>query len=207
MALELALVQPPNMYDVSPPATYEEARQVLYSTGQILLDVIDSQPPQQTFAQTLTAQTLKELGRGWTSIFSVMPADPISAAPGNARFQWSPGDSLVIAFPEGDPGQQVCSAVEGFYRSATWREVMEEGSGLQLEELLGEFEMHYQQNLEAGAGPWMVEVLSELVTELYAKLFRFEDTQGPLLSNLEIRWGGADGCLEPLANEYRASRR
>lgn len=206
MALELALVQPPNMYDVSPPATYEMAGEMLYSTGKILLDVIDGQPAQQTYAQTLTAQTLRELGRGWTSVFSIMPSDPSNPEPGHARFQWSPGAELVLAFPDYDIGQEACDAMEGFYRAAVWRDVMRQGSGMQLPHLLGQFEALYSQALDGGATQRMAEAVGEMVTELYAMLFQFEATGGPLMTELKIQWGGAGECLPTLAQEYRASR-
>lgn len=206
MPLSLALVQPPSMYDVSPPATYEEAGQLLYSSGRVMADVVESQPPQKTFAQTLTAQTLKELAQGWTSIFSVMAADPASPQPGSARFQWNPGGTLVVDLPSQSVGQEVCDGMEGVFRAATWRQVMKAGDGMLLSELLGQFEIRYQSNLEAGAGSAMADAVSDLVVEFYDALFRFEGG-GPLLTDLEIQWGAADECLAPLAAEYRANRR
>lgn len=207
MMLELVLVQPPNMYEVTPPATYAEAGQMLYSAGEIILNVVEAQPTQETFEQTLTAQTLKELGRGWTSVFSIMPSDPSSPEPGNARFQWVPGETLHIAFPEDAIGQQACDGIEGLYRAVTWREVMQFQGRRQLPELLGEFELRYLGTLESGATERMADAVGDLVTELYGMLFQFKGTNDTLLKKLEVNWGGAGDCLPALAKEYRNSRR
>lgn len=206
--MELALVQPPNMYAVSQPATYAEAGQMLYSTGEIILDLVEAQPPQQTFAQTLTAQTLKELGRGWTKLFSIMPAEPTEPAPWNARFQWVPGEKLVVAYPEHEISQEACDSIEGFYRAATWRQIMKHsGARQQLPELLGQFEVAYPANLDSGASARMAEAVNELLVELYGMLFEFEGSGAPLIADLDIRWGAAGECLPAMAQAYRASRR
>lgn len=205
MALELALAQSPDMYDVAPPASYQEAGQLLYSAGQIVHDIIDDQPPQKTFSQILTAQMLKDLSGGWMAIFRVAAPDPSAPQPGEVRFSWMPGGTLAIAFPD-TVSSNLCKGIDGLYRAATWREVMEIGSGMQLDGLSGEFDWRYQERLDGGVGPAAEDVIERATVELYEMLFRFEDDGSPLITALDISWGGADQCLQSLAEAYRNSQ-
>lgn len=205
MSLELALVQPPNMYIVSQPATYQEAGQLLYSAGVIINELIDGQPPQATYAQALTAQTLKDLGRGWTEIFTIMAPEPSSPEPHQARFMWEPGGSLSIAFPQGVATEAVCSAMEDFYRAATWHEVMKEASpGAVLNELTGSFDVRFERNMDPNATQRMAEAVGNTATELFETLFRFEGGETPLMTGMTIRWESGIDCLDVIEDNHRA---
>lgn len=205
MPLELALVQPPAMYDVAPPSTYQEAGQLLHSAGKIVHDTVEQQPKQETYAQILTAQMLKDLSGGWMDVFSIAASDPADPQAGEVRFRWQPGGTLSVVMPD-HASPEFCSGVEGLYRGATWREVMEAGDGMRLSGLSGEFDWRYQGHLDEGAGEGMGDAIAMATVDLYGMLFRFEDDGSPLVQDIEINWGAADECLKSLAASYRNNK-
>lgn len=205
MSLALALAAPPNMFDVSRPASYVEARDTLVLAGSVLSKTINEQPSQKSIAQVLTAQTLKDLGTGWQLIFSSTPIDPESSI-GGPRFSWEPSKKLVIAFSDSQVSGIECQGIEKLFRAAVWRELMGRMSG---DESIDSVEQTMSvRAAEKATNDTYSKIAADIEAvsvEVFGQLFKFERSTSPLFSSLDIRWGRAATCITTMGDEYRAA--
>lgn len=207
--LEMALVDPPNYYDITMPASYAEAKQRMLVMGRVMVDLIDEQPLQQTTAQLLTAQTIKDMGRGWSGIFTLASDSPAEASDSQARFQWQPEGRMAVVLPDSYPSGVCEYIVEPMVRSATWHHML---GTLRGSESIAEVEGLFRDALvetykqgSQGSTSILSERMDEAATEVFSVLFRRKENRGAIFNSFTIDWGDdGSGCLNRLYAKARS---
>jgi hypothetical protein len=203
--LDMALADPPNYYDLVMPTSYLEAKTRMGEMGGLMVKVIDMQPPQQTSAQLLTAQTIKDIGQGWSAIFAIATNTPEAVGVNEAQFQWQPGGVMSVALPD-EYGDQVCAEiVRPLTRAAVWRNLMNELSGTeQINEIEARFSEEIESAFERGDGGVLDGQLDAAVSDIFEVLFRRQENRGPIFNEFRLDWGGgADQCFSTLYREVQ----
>ena len=203
--LDMALADPPNYYDLVMPTSYLEAKTRMGEMGGLMMEIIDAQPPQQTSAQLLTAQTIKDIGLGWSALFTIVTNTPGSPDINESQFEWQPSGVMSVVLPD-EYQAQVCSEiVRPLTRAAVWRNLMNDLDGTeQVNEIEARFREDLERAFERGSGGVLDDQLDAAVTDIFEVLFRRQENRGPIFTEFRLDWGeGADQCFSTLYRQVQ----
>jgi len=203
--LDLTLVEPPNYYDLATPASYIEAKEQLVTTGALLREIVATQPDQETSAQLLTAQTMKEIGDAWSRLFELVTDDPANPGFDEARFRWQPGGEMSVTLPDEYNAEVCVGIVKPLVRAAVWRNLMAELAGTEtVRQIEGLFRERIADTYQRGDSIVLDQQLDMAVGDIFEALFRRSETRGPVFTEFAISWGEESRqCFNRLYQETR----
>lgn len=206
--MDLNLVDETATYDVALPRSYVEARMRLRNSGAILDEAINAQSDQARTAQMLTAQTMRDLGRGWETVFSWSAEDPSEPTPQEMSFRWQPQGELYLQFPVEMTDQFCHQGVANLLRAGEWQVIMRQASASDsLGELSSRFAVGFEERLLNPQWGVLESYVEFAATRIFEWIFSMENTGKPLFTSLKIDWGdGAKECLEGIHQNRSAGR-
>lgn len=205
--LDIAIAAPPNYNDLTMPTGYLDARADMRQMGKIMVQIIEEQPNQRTTSQILTAQTIKDIGRGWSSVFEVATQTPSNPRQDEVRFQWQPGGEMRINMPEAYPSGFCEQAIRPLARASVWRYLMQiMDKSQRINQVEGNFRIEISNLYEGQIVSSLDDYGTEAITEMARVLFRLEGSKEPLFEKVTIDWGDDIGaCLNELYQKRKSS--
>lgn len=206
--MDLDLADATTTYDLSIPQSYQEARVRLQNSGAILDQAIDDQSSQVRTAQMLTAQTMRDLGRGWEAIFAWATDDPANPAPDEMRFRWQPEGQLYFEFPL-EISEQFCQqGVRNLLRAGEWQQAMRESNSYEsLGEISGRFAFNFEEKLAEEQLDEFEANIELAAIRIFDWIFSTEENNRSIFTSLQIDWGeDISGCLQEIYQARIASR-